>query len=239
MIQVQLKLKLTKRQESTLNGWLWNLTGLYNWAIRKIELDARDRIYHSEFEMKAMLNGHSKRMGIPLHILRGTVATAHLAWTRCFKKIAKRPRLKGQRNKLNSIPLGRIADSIIGVGILKHHKQTVPTGKVKSGRIIKRASGWYLALFIEADPNAIPQIGNANIGIDPGFKTLLAMSNGEVIEHPREFEAASIRLGQAQRGKSRKLVARDSKSEIRNRRKDRNHKISRRACFRARINRFQ
>ena len=97
MIQVQLKLKLTKRQESTLNGWLWNLTGLYNWAIRKIELDARDRIYHSEFEMKAMLNGHSKRMGNTLHILRGTVATAHLAWTRCFKKIAKRPKLKGQR----------------------------------------------------------------------------------------------------------------------------------------------
>lgn len=41
MIQAQLKLRLNKKQENTLTGWLWNLTGVWNWAIRKIELDAK------------------------------------------------------------------------------------------------------------------------------------------------------------------------------------------------------
>lgn len=210
----------------TLEQWLWHLTGLYNWAIRKIELDAKDRVYHSEFEMKAMVNGHSKRLGIPSHILRGTIETAHGAWQRCFKKLAGRPRFKGQRNKLNSIPFGEIPKRTKALGVLKHHKQKLPVGVIKSGRIIKRASGWYLALFIDAEPNSIPATGYAQIGIDPGFKSLLTLSNGEVIGHPRELEAGEKRLGQAQRGKNLKLAAR-LQERIANRRKDRNHKISR------------
>lgn len=39
MIIRTLKLKLNKSQESKINEWLWNLTGVYNFAIRKIELD--------------------------------------------------------------------------------------------------------------------------------------------------------------------------------------------------------
>ena len=65
------------------------------------------------------------------------------------------------------------------------------------------------------------------IGIDPGFDNLLVTSKGEVIAHPREFERAERRLAQAQRGHRRKLAAR-IQERIRNRRKDRNHKLSRR-----------
>lgn len=39
--------------------------------------------------------------------------------------------------------------SIPGLGKVKFHKQTVPEGKIKGGRAIKRASGWYLCLFID------------------------------------------------------------------------------------------
>jgi transposase len=65
------------------------------------------------------------------------------------------------------------------------------------------------------------------IGIDPGFSSLLTLSTGEKINHPREFKAAEQRLAQAQRGKRKKLAAR-LQERIRNRRKDRNHKLSRR-----------
>ena len=41
MITRELKLELTVKQERTLNEWLWNLTGVHNWAVRKIELDGR------------------------------------------------------------------------------------------------------------------------------------------------------------------------------------------------------
>lgn len=50
MIQRQLKLKLNTRQEQTLCQWLWHLTGVWNWAIRKIELDAHDGIYYTRFD---------------------------------------------------------------------------------------------------------------------------------------------------------------------------------------------
>ena len=52
MIQRQLKLKLTKTQEKKLEQWLYNLTGVYNWAIRKIKLNADNRIYFSKFDLK-------------------------------------------------------------------------------------------------------------------------------------------------------------------------------------------
>jgi len=39
MIVRTVKLKLTKTQESTLDSWLHNLTGVYNWGLRKIELN--------------------------------------------------------------------------------------------------------------------------------------------------------------------------------------------------------
>ncbi len=88
-------------------------------------------------------------MEIPSHIMQGVLKQAHAAWQRCFRKLARKPRLKGQRNKLNSIPFpdpirqprnNRIG--LLGLGKVRHHKQDIPNAKIKCGRIVKRASGW-------------------------------------------------------------------------------------------------
>lgn len=234
MIQNQLKLKLTKAQARELERWLYHLTSVWNWAIRKIELDAKDGIYYSQKEFNNILAGHNKKLGIPGHMLQGILSVAWQSWSRCFKGLTRKPRFKGRRNKLNSIPLpdglsaprdNRI--KIPGIKSTSFHKQQIPNGQIKCGRIIKRASGWYLCLFIDVEPNAVPRVGNGEIGIDPGFKDLLALSTGEKITHPRELEANAQRLGQAQRGGNRKLAARISE-RIANQRKNRNHKLSRR-----------
>ncbi len=234
MIQTQIKLRLNTKQETLLTGWLWNLTGVWNWAVRKIELDAHDRIFYSPKEFHNLLAGHSEKMEIPSHTLQGILAQAHLSWTRCFKKIVKKPRLKGMRNKLNSIPFpdpfrapkgNHIA--VPGVGSVRFHRQDIPNGKIKCGRIVKRASGWYLCLFIATDREPIERTADGQIGVDPGFKSLLTTSEGEIMEHPRELEAGAQRLAQAQRGSNRKLTAR-LQERMANRRKDRNHKISHR-----------
>ncbi len=224
MIQIQLKLKLTVAQENKLEGWLFNLTGLWNWAIRKIELDAKDGIYYSEYDFMGLLANHSVRMDIPYTVLAEMARNAHISWKRCFTKVSGKPKFKGNRNKLNSIPF-RFASLFINN--LKFHKQHIPKGKVKCGRIIRRASGWYLCLTIDAEPKKIERIGFNKIGIDGGFKSLLTTSLGEKIEHPRELELSENRLGQAQRGKNNKLATR-IQERIRNQRKDRNHKLSRR-----------
>lgn len=233
MIIRQLKLKLNKTQEAQLNQWLWHLTGAYNWAIRKIELDAKDKIYYSPKTFHNLLADHGKKLDIPSHTLQGVLIQAHTAWQRCFKAIARKPRLKGQRNKLNSVPYpdpitspkgGRI--SIPGMGKLRFHKQDLPEGKIKCGRIIKRASGWYLCLWIDTVHSfKVIDTGKA-VGIDPGFSTLLTLSDGVKIENPRELRKGALRYAQAQRGKRFKLAARLQEKQT-NRRKDRNHKISR------------
>ena len=156
MIQRQIKLKLTTAKEATLLSWLNNLTGVWNYSIRKIELDAKDGIYHTPFGFQNILSNHSKKLEIPSHVIGGVLSSAYLAWKRCFKKIAKKPHLKGMRNQLNSIPFpdpirppknNRIG--IPGLGSVRYCAQELPEGKIKCGRIVKRASGWYLCSFID------------------------------------------------------------------------------------------
>jgi putative transposase len=233
MIQRQLKLRLNRTQETTLNTWLWHLTGVWNWAIRKIAYDAKDGIYYSQKAFHNLLADHGKKLGIPSHTLQGMLETAYTAWQRCFKKLAKQPKLKGQRNKLTSIPFPdpfKAPDGkrihLPGIGHVRFHAQELPPGRIKSGRIVKRASGWYLCLFIDAQPQSIPHTGHGAIGIDPGFHHLLTLSTGEKVAHPHELRQTAQRLAQAQRGGRTRLAAR-LQERLAQQRKDRNHKLSR------------
>ena len=234
MIQRQLKIRLTRKQEASLTEQLPILTSVWNWAIRKIELDAQGGIYYTPKGFQNLLAGTSKTLGIPGHTIQGMLSLAHQSWQRCFKKLAKKPRLKGNRNRLNSIPfpdpIGRPVYNRIkvrGLGMVRYHKQDLPDGKIKCGRIVKRASGWYLCLFIDAEPTAIARTGAGIIGIDPGYSHLITTSAGEKVAHPKELQRSIKRIGQAQRGGNKRLASRLSE-RIANQRKDRNHKLSRR-----------
>jgi len=233
MIQCQLKLKATPQQERKLNRLLFHLTAVWNWAIKRIEHDAEAGIYYSSLSFRNVLNGHGAKMGISQDAINGTLWTAHSAWQRCFKRLGSKPRLKGRRNRLNSIAFAHAASIkndhavIPSVGKVRYHKQDIPQGHISQMRIVKRASGWYLCLFIKAEPKAPARTGSEQIGIDPGFSHLLTLSSGQKIDHPREMEASASRLAQAHRARNRKLAAR-LYERIANQRKDRNHKLSRR-----------
>lgn len=234
MIQCQLKLRPCRTQERTCDEWLVHLASVYNFAVRKIELNAKDKIYFRRNEFQNLLVGHGQKLGIPSHVLQGILCTVFDAWKKCFRGLAGKPRLKGQHNHLTSIPFPdpirpakgtRI--TLLGLGAVRFHPQRIPSGRIKCGRLVKRASGWYLCLFIEAEPNAIERVASGEIGIDPGFSDLLTTSDGEIIEHPRELEASARRLAQSQRGRNLHLTAR-IQERIANRKRDRNHKLSRR-----------
>jgi transposase len=233
MLTRELKLKLNRTQEKTLNAWLWNLTGVYNWAIRKIELNAKDKIYFSQFDFVNLLSNHGKKLDIPSHTIQGVLSQAYIAWDRCFKKIGRKPHLKSVRNKLNSIPFpdpiknpidGKV--KIPGFGTLRFHKYTLPQAKIKCGRILKRASGWYLQLTYDAVNKFEVKQTNKSVGIDTGFKSLLTLSDGTKIENNRHFVKLQERMAQVQRGRNKKKIAR-LHEKIANQRKDYNHKVSR------------
>ena len=234
MIQCQLKIRSNEKLEAMCDHWLFHLASVYNFAVRKIELNAENKIYFKRNEFQNLLSDHGKRLDIPSHTLQGVLSTVYDSWQRCFKKHGGKPRLKSIRNRLTSIPFpdpikepkgNRIG--LPGFGSVRFHKQDIPLGKIKFGRLVKRASGWYLCLFIDAEPKDIDRVGYGEIGIDPGVKNLLTTSGGEVIEHPRELEASANRLAQAQRGNNKKLSSL-IQERIANQRKDRNHKLSRR-----------
>jgi transposase len=72
----ELKLRPTKSQTVKLEEWLWCLTGVYNWTSRKIELDAKDKIYHNKLKLQNSLAGVSKKIGIPSHTIQATILQA-------------------------------------------------------------------------------------------------------------------------------------------------------------------
>jgi transposase len=232
MLQRQLKVRFTRQQEEQVLTWLWHLTGVWNWAIKKIEADAKDGIFYTPKEFRNLLANHGTKLAIPSHTLQGTLSTAHTAWQRCFKKLAKKPRLKGQRNKLTSIPFPDPLKApegntikVPGLGTVRFHAQTLPEGMIKCARLVQRASGWYLCLFLDATPQAIPPRGAGMVGIDPGFLSLVTLSTGEKVPHPQELKRTAHRLAQAQRGNRTRLAAR-LQERLANQRQDRNHKLS-------------
>lgn len=233
MIQAQIKLKLSPRQDRQLEHWLRHLAAVWNWGIKRTERDAQRHVYYSSLAFRGLLNRHGAKIGVPQDAINGTLWTAHLAWQRCFKGMARKPRLKGRRNRLNSIAFAHGARFIDGrlvvpvLGRVRCHSQTVPEGRISQMRIVKRASGWYACLFIKADVVSIAREADGIVGIDAGFNHLLTLSTGEKIAHPRELEAVALRLAQAQRGDDKQLASR-IQERISSRRKDRNHKLSRR-----------
>ena len=235
MLTRELKLRLTIKQKNLLNQWLFNLTGVYNWAIRKIELNAKNKIYFSKFDFVNLLADHSKVIKVPSHTIQGILDQAYMSWQRCFKKISEEPKLKSVRNKLNSIPfpdpipITRVSDRAIRLpklGKVKYFKQKLPVGKIKCGRIIKKASGWYLQLTIDTVHRFPVKVTDKKVGIDTGFKHLAILSDGIKFNNQRNFIKGQKRLAQAQRGKRKKLTAR-LHERIKLRRRDYNHKVSR------------
>ena len=125
------------------------------------------------------------------------------------------PRTRIKNNRIN----------IFGLGSLKFFKQDLPEGKIKQARIVKRASGWYLQLTLDAKHTFKVNSGG-KVGIDTGFKHLAILSDGVKIENQRSYLNSQERLAQAQRGSRKKLVSR-LHERISNQRKDYNHKVSR------------
>ena len=175
-----------------------------------------------------------QKLDVPSHTIQGTLLQIYDAWQRCFHKLAKKPRFKGRRNRLNSVsfpdPIRPPKDnriSVPGIGKIRYHKQELPDARIKCGRIVRRPSGWYLCLWLDCDYKFPVKTTVQAVGIDPGFHALLTLSDGTKIENPRELRKGAKRLAQAQRGHGKQLAARLQERQA-NRRSDRNHKITRR-----------
>lgn len=88
----------------------------------------------------------------------------------------------------------------IGLVTINLHRP-IPDGfRLKTTRIVRKASGWYVMLALQIDLQVpdVPPHGQA-IGIDVGLEYFLSTSDGEQVKRPRFFKALQRQLKLLQR----------------------------------------
>jgi putative transposase len=94
--------------------------------------------------------------------------------------------------------------------------RSIPDGfDVKTVRVIRKHSGWYVTLCLQCDvsiPDALPH-GNA-LGIDVGLSYFLSTNDGEQIDRPRFFRKLQRKLELLQRCLKRKQKRSNTRSKL-------------------------
>lgn len=229
MIQRQLKLKLVGQQESSHCYLLPALTAIWTWGCRKVEQNATGRISRTPDGFRNPSPFAGKTLNTPSQASRGMLSRAYLSWHCVLKKMAKRLRLKGNFNRLTSLPCpdptGAPADdrrNVPSLGMACHPGQSRPEGRIRCGYIVRRAFKAFLSLFFGTRPNAIPLTADGAIGSYPGYS---GSSTGERPEQLTQLQKGSV--GQVPRGDDQRHAA-ALQERTSNRRRDRGHKPSRR-----------
>ncbi|MUL37579.1 RNA-guided endonuclease InsQ/TnpB family protein [Gloeocapsopsis dulcis] len=162
-----------------------------------------------------------------------------------FKKLGRMRSLLFPQLGVNPIQENQV--KLPGVGWVKMRlSRPIPCGFVaKQAQVVKRASGWYVMLTLQADvdvPNTIPH-GQA-VGIDLGLISFLATSTGEQVARPRFFvdlqrklkllqqRASHKKLGSNNWRKAQAKIAR-LHEHIYNTRKDFHFKLAHQLCDQA------
>ena len=136
------------------------LMGVHNFSVKKMELDAKDSFYYTSLGFQNLLASHGKNLGIPSYTVQRMLNQMDRAWSRCFKKVRDEARIKGTRNKQDSILLPNLICvpggnyvKLPGIGKLRFHKQVIPVDSTKCACIIaKHTSDWYLScLLMQSD----------------------------------------------------------------------------------------
>ena len=160
MIARHLKLKMNRKLKKQLDKMLWNLTGVYNWSIKTIELRKNLSLKYSEFDILNLTAGHAQKCGVGSRAIHGAVHDAYDARKKCWSRQNGKPHLKSYRNKLNSIlfrgdcklDMANNKINLPNLGNVNFHSfgSGLPQGKLAAQvRLIKKASGWYAVVLFE------------------------------------------------------------------------------------------
>lgn len=168
-----------------------------------------------------------------------------ISYKRFFNKNSSFPRFKA-KGRFRSIDIRQWGlNASLKDGKLRYDKMLIRTsnhreleGKPKTGRLVKRADGWYLQVACEIENKPLRGEIKSVIGLDMGLKYLVADSEGNTIQAPKFFRKTEAKLAKQQkilskrkkgsygRRKARELIAK-THLKIERQRKDSLHKISR------------
>ncbi|MGB3508166.1 MAG: transposase, partial [Microcoleaceae cyanobacterium] len=136
------------------------------------------------------------------------------AWDRCFKKVAKQPKLKnkGQRDSFYLESGSKAAPKIKNDG--KRVKlasigwvrlaEPLPVTATHNCVISRTADQWFIAIKYEVEKPSI-EAQRPTVGVDIGIKELAVCSNAKVFKNPKTYRLMSKRLKHLQRQVSKKV----------------------------------
>lgn len=165
--------------------------------------------------------------------MQQTVRRLWKAFKAMFRQDNGRPRFKGA-GRFRTIEFARLGDgvSIKGNAIYIQHVGRVPFEQHRtcpeaySASVSERAGKFYVNLIVDEFSDAVPRFDRV-VGLDFGIANTVTTSDGAVIKSPYFVKAEQKDLARLQRRKHRKAIAK-REAKIANRRKDFNHKLSRR-----------
>jgi len=108
-----------------------------------------------------------------------------------FKEYRNGFRVDGRRLKLSGI--GRVH--------VRWHRPL--EGEIRTLRITRKAQKWYASFSCEVDEKHLPATGRV-VGIDVGINSLIATSDGELVENPKWYRDGQVKLRILQRTVSRR-----------------------------------
>ena len=202
--------------------WLWNLClqqRLDAWSKKK---------YPSQFDQQKQLTELKQECRwlyeTPSQTLQGVIGDLDKTSRQMFKKTRKCPKFKKRNLHSSQSSLYLSAQNthiqngylhISKIGLVRFRGLKKSQGKLKSFNLIKRAGDWYASLLFECE-DAI----NTNmsvVGIDRGITSLLALSDGTLIDNPRWYRTSEKKLKQAQRllSHKKKVSERRKKQQLR------------------------
>ncbi len=208
-----------KSQREALDFILWQQRILYNAALEQRKtvyeetgkgISYVDQWAHFRDERRAHPDTFGQVNATSLQQLLRRVDKAYQAFFRRLKagETPGYPRFKG-RNRFHSMAFKhgdgvklyqnergqtRLRIQDVGDVKVKFHRQ-LPSGSKIKHVVVKRSLGnWYVTLMVAFDaPCLLPPTGEA-VGIDMGLKSLLALSEGTLIDNPRWLRVSQQRL---------------------------------------------
>lgn len=224
--------KKTLRRHAFACNQIWNYCNAYQRDIEaRYRAGAPKRKWPSHFDLQKLTKGTSKELGIHAQTV-GSICKQY-AKSRDKARCSLRFRASGgARRALGWVPFQSQSRQIADNAITYLGKQFRWFGNArrslpdsaKGGAFVEDARGkWWVCFHVEvADDLAT---GNGEIGIDLGLKSLVATSDGEIVENLRHTATWAQRLAKAQRAHNKRRI-KAIHAKIANARKDHLHKVS-------------
>ena len=226
----------TPEQEAVMHDILWAACWLYNRALeyrRKRWQESRYSVsvYEQQRQWSAWRNEQPDDN--PLRILNMSAGVRVLrrldsAYREFLKGKRGKPRFK-RRDRFNSVEYtagngaaikdGRLRITGVGDIRVRWHRR-LPDGSLKSIRILRKPSGWYVCFAMEMPDSEPEPSSRPAVGIDVGIHHALALSDGTIIDSPKYLQQSLRKLRVLQR-----TVARRKKGS--NRRRKAIHQLAR------------